>query len=339
MTLKICLVGEFEKPPTEAMRKTAQEYAMRLDEHYDVLRINARNGYRPGNLQAIRSFEPDIVHFIPGPSIFSFTYTKLVGAITGAAVIHSAPLSAFYDIDGSLYYKLSYHSRHLIPAVKPDMVLVQSEQSYRFFTQQGINCERLFSGVDLDTFTPVDKDQKRTYRERYDLPVDDHISLHVGSLKRWRNVHRLPEIVGDDSQLVVVGSTATPEERSVKRELENAGAILIHEYIEDIQEVYAAADLYVFPTENAVACCDVPLSVLEAMATNLPVLTTEFGGLPAMFDDGGGIAFGSTPKELALAFDTVLADDEVTTRSSVERYSWDQSVEKLQAIYERVTHQ
>lgn len=339
MQLKICLVGEFEKPPDEAMRKTAQEYAKRLEEDYELLRINARWGYRLNNIRAIRSFDPDIVHFIPGPSIFSFIYTKFVGSVTDAKIIHSAPLPAFFNISGSLYYKISYYSRHLIPVVKPNKLLVQSKRSFQYFTDWGIDCEKLFSGVDLDKFTPVDQDQQRIYREKFGLPLEEHISLHVGSLKRWRNVHRLPEIVSDDTQLVVVGSTATPEEQFVKGELEDAGAIVIHEYIEDIQEIYGAADLYVFPTETAVACCDVPLSVLEAMATNLPILTTKFGGLPAMFDEGDGIAFGANQSELVTAFERIFANDDVATRSMVEDYSWDKSVKKLKAIYERIAHQ
>ncbi len=335
MTLQVCLVGEFEKPPTEAMRKTAQEYAKRLEDQYDLLRINSRTAYKPSSLRAIRSFDPDIVHFIPGPSIFSFAYSKLAGVIGDAKVIHSAPLPAFYDVDDSLYYQFSYYTRHLIPALKPDKILVQSERSYEFFSQYGIDCEYLFSGVDLETFKPVDAEKKAVYREKYGLPQDKHLSLHVGSLKRWRNVDKLSEIVDDDSQLVVIGSTATPEEQEVKRELEASGAIVIHEYIEEIQEVYAAVDMYVFAVESAVACCDVPLSVLEAMATNTPVLTTEFGGLPAMFEAGDGIVFGSTPEDLRSQFHIVKDQKEIATRTSVSQYGWDSSEETLESIYRK----
>ncbi len=336
MTLRVCLVGEFEKEPTEAMRKTAQEYAKRLEDQCELLRINSRTAYKPSSLRAIRSFNPDIVHFIPGPSIFSLAYTKLAGVIGDAKVIHSAPLPAFYDVDDSLYYQFSYHARHLIPALKPDKILVQSERSYEFFSQYGIDCEYLFSGVDLETFKPVDAEQKAAYREKYGLPQDEHLSLHVGSLKRWRNVDKLSQIVGDDSQLVVIGSTATPEEQEMKRVLEASGAIVIHEYIEEIQEVYAAVDLYVFAVESAVACCDVPLSVLEAMATNRPVLTTEFGGLPAMFEASDGIIFGSTPDDLRSEFHNLSVQEKISTRTSVSKYGWDNAEKQLLSIYQKV---
>lgn len=335
MTIRVCLVGEFEKEPTEAMRKTAQEYAKRLENQCNLLRINSRTAYKPRSLRAIRSFDPDIIHFIPGPSIFSFAYSKLAGVISDAKVVHSAPLPAFYDVDDSLYYQFSYHTRHLIPTLKPDKILVQSERSYELFSQHGIDCEYLFSGVDLEIFKPVNEEKKAAYRDKYGLPQDKHLSLHVGSLKRWRNVDKLPEIVGEESQLVVVGSTATPEEQDVKQELEEAGAIVIHEFIKEIQEVYAAVDLYVFPVESAVACCDVPLSVLEAMATNTPILTTEYGGLKNMFSaDHRGIQFISEENESVSALSN--SDSVGNNRTVVSEYSWKDTVCNIISIYEDI---
>lgn len=334
MTLEICLVGEFEKNPDEAMRKTAQQFAEHLQSRHDVLLVNASEGYRYRSLREIRSFDPDVVHFVPGPSILSLAYTRLVRFVTDASIVHSAPLPAFHPIDGNLYYQLSYRSRRLLPLVKPDAILVQSARSKRFFERYGIDCEYLFPGVATSTYAPVGPDEKRALREKYDLPAEEHLSLHVGSLKEWRNVHELHRVVGEDSRLVVVGSTATSEERAVKRHLEEEGAILVHEYVEDIQEVYAAADLYVFPTNVPVACCEVPLSVLEAMATNLPILSTRYGGLPTMFGDGDGVHFGDDVEDLADSFPAARHCEDVRTREMVADYDWSTVSRRLEKIYE-----
>ncbi|SFR87493.1 Glycosyltransferase involved in cell wall bisynthesis [Halomicrobium zhouii] len=337
MTSRICLVGEFEKDPDEAMRKTAQEYVAQLQSEFDVLPINASECFRPSNVRSIVAFDPDAIHFIPGPSIYSFAYTKFVGSLTDATVIHSAPHHGFHDLDGDIYYQSSHRLRKLIPALQPDKLLVQSPESKQFFEKHGVDCEYLFSGVSLDTHKPVSTDRKTELQEKYNLPVDEHLTLHVGSLKEWRNIPVLPDVIDESTQLVVVGSTATQEEKAVQRQLEAAGAIVIHEYIENIEEIYSAADLYVFPTQEQVACCDVPLTVLEAMATNLPVLTTTFGGLPVMFDEGDGLFFGDDPDQLSTKFDEARRVEEPNTREMVDPYSWSQAGEALATVYSRLS--
>jgi glycosyltransferase involved in cell wall biosynthesis len=41
-----------------------------------------------------------------------------------------------------------------------------------------------------------------------------------------------------------------------------------------------------------------PLSVMEAMATNIPVISTPYEGLRTFFDEGNGIYYYSTQDEL-----------------------------------------
>ncbi len=66
-------------------------------------------------------------------------------------------------------------------------------------------------------------------------------------------------------------------------ELRRAGVLLITHYLPEIVELYQAADAYVFPVPPNPAdpsAIDLPLSVLEAAACNLPILATRFGALP-----------------------------------------------------------
>ena len=50
-------------------------------------------------------------------------------------------------------------------------------------------------------------------------------------------------------------------------------------YIPEVEDIYRLSDLYLFLAESDTAAIEVPLSVLEAMACNLPVICTPFGGL------------------------------------------------------------
>lgn len=51
------------------------------------------------------------------------------------------------------------------------------------------------------------------------------------------------------------------------------------------------ADCYLFPVRDDIASIDLPLSVLEAMSCNLPFITTRFGGLDEVFEEGEGLFF------------------------------------------------
>ena len=61
------------------------------------------------------------------------------------------------------------------------------------------------------------------------------------------------------------------------------------EYITHLEEIYALSDCYVFPTTDRRYCVEMPLSVLEAMSCNLPMLTTRFGALPGVFEEASGL--------------------------------------------------
>lgn len=60
---------------------------------------------------------------------------------------------------------------------------------------------------------------------------------------------------------------------------------------DDINYLYAIADLGVIPSIVNEAC---PLTAIEMMASGIPVICTNSGGLPELIDDGCGIIVDRT---------------------------------------------
>jgi glycosyltransferase involved in cell wall biosynthesis len=76
------------------------------------------------------------------------------------------------------------------------------------------------------------------------------------------------------------------KDESVGRELAGTEGVRVHYGLtansEPLRELYAAADLFVFPTR---ADC-LPIAVMEAMAAGLPVIATNVGALREEVEDG-----------------------------------------------------
>jgi colanic acid/amylovoran biosynthesis glycosyltransferase len=74
---------------------------------------------------------------------------------------------------------------------------------------------------------------------------------------------------------------------------------------EELRDVFHSAHVFVHPSETMPDgnCEGVPNSMLEAMATGLPVLATRHGGIPEAVDDGGSgfLVAERNPPELAVA--------------------------------------
>jgi D-inositol-3-phosphate glycosyltransferase len=81
---------------------------------------------------------------------------------------------------------------------------------------------------------------------------------------------------------------------------------------EEVQRWYGVADLLVCASDIE----SLPLTVLEAMAWELPVLATRVFGLPELIEDGrnGWLCEPNDVAALAAGLDTALSDDVETRR-------------------------
>ena len=202
------------------------------------------------------------------------------------------------------------------------------------FRRWGWTAELLPNAVDAERFRPASSSEKRKLRSKYGIDRDKFVILHVGSITRRRNVEALTKLVQPDTQVVVVGSTSVQMEEDTYERLQAAGCLLWTKYFPNLWELYALSDCYVFPTTDKRACIEMPLTVLEAMACNLPVVSTRFGALPRFFQAGSGLISTDSKEELLAGVERVKPQGlPVRTRDKVLPYTWERVVETLDRIY------
>jgi len=185
-------------------------------------------------------------------------------------------------------------------------------------------------GIDREVYRPA-KD-KAALRNKYGVDSGKKVLLHVGHIKKSRNIEWLLEVkvAAQDLEIIIVGSTATERDRSLSEKLESAGIRVIQEYLPNINEIYQLVDYYCFPVLLDDAAMETPLSVLEAMATNLPVLTTRFGRLPEQFEEDQCFRYVSSTDEI---LESLLSDfgTPCLNREKTKKYTWQATAELLLA--------
>ncbi|MBU8923148.1 MAG: glycosyltransferase family 4 protein [Bacteroidales bacterium] len=214
----------------------------------------------------------------------------------------------------------------LMPA--PDKILTPVTGMRVALEALRINTGFIMPGFDGDLFKPVDSHQKVALRKKLNLPEDRFIILHVGHIKESRNLQlflRYREW-GDDILPLVKGGEV---ENSWRERLRQAGMIVMDQYTDDIHELYQASDLYLFPVSSSTGALDFPLSVIEASACGLPVLTTRFGALPDILDSDTDYMYFQQASEISSAISRMRNSSARPTSEKVRSFTW----EKVFSLY------
>lgn len=320
--MRVCLVGHFGDVLDEGVRNIGRDIFKGLaGKGLEVIKLDI---FKPVHWKKIRRFQPDIIHFIIDPTPTGlFTAKCLSVSNPKPKVIISAVHPAITP-------------RKIYRALRPDVVLTQSWESEKIFSSLGFNSIFFPNGVDVDRFRPLDSKVKRETRDALGIDREDFTVLHLASLKRQRNLeifYRLEDKL--ECQTLIIGREDEPFERDLVDALREAGCHVWIRHFPDIETIYNTADCYVFPTVNSRACIETPLSVIEAMACNLPVITTRFGSLPRLFSEGDGLFFADDAAEIRDRLDLLRnRSTEVNTRQMVLPYAWNIMIKRLVKIYE-----
>jgi len=271
----------------------------------------------------LKDYSPDIILYIPEASC---TFNSFVRA----RILKLMNKSSKVVMLAAQHRKYRFLYRILLPFLKPDLLFLLGRSDKPFFEKMGMRVKVLPPAVDLERFFKAAPERRMLLREKYGIPKDKVIVFHAGHIKPNRNLEYFIDVQKiDNVQAVIVNSRTTQTDEKVKALLEEKGIIIIDRYLPDIQELYQLSDVYVFPVLKKEGAIEMPLSVLEAMACNLTLVTTSFGELTNYFKEDAGFRYFSNNKELVRLIGGISAREEVRNDRKITNFTWKRCADEI----------
>ena len=174
------------------------------------------------------------------------------------------------------------------------------------------NVAVVYEGVEVPAM--VTHEARQRARQRWSVTIDEPLIGCVGYLLPEKGqetvVRAMPAVRAKfpGTRLLLAGDGPCRERlEALTKQFGLQDAIIFAGFVEDVAQVYAALDIFVFPSLAE------PLgtSLLAAMAWGLPVLAVASGGVPEYVDDGenGLLAAESKPDLVSNGVVRLLSND------------------------------
>jgi rhamnosyl/mannosyltransferase len=218
--------------------------------------------------------------------------------------------------------------------------LIESSPYLQKFKEK---CEIIPFGVDLEKFKRFDLEKVQKIKGKY-----GNFVLFVGRLNYYKGLHYLIEAMKDvKANLVIVGEG--PEKSHLisyisNLKLENRIFLLPFQPEDELVNYYLACSVFVLPSIFKSEAFG--LVLIEAMACQKPVISTELGTGTSFVNRDGVTGFIVPPRDskaLAQAINKILSDKELAQKFGknaenlvIENFSLQKMIEKTKKVYQTI---
>jgi N-acetyl-alpha-D-glucosaminyl L-malate synthase BshA len=198
--------------------------------------------------------------------------------------------------------------------------------------------------VDLERF----KKQKKEHFKRIICPNDEKLLVHTSNFRRVKRIDDIIKVFAKlkkliPSKLLLVGDgPERPVMEQLSRDLGLDEDIRFVGKLDAIEEVLSVADLFLMPSEKE----SFGLAALEAMACEVPVISTNTGGLPELnvhgvtgFLSNVGDIEDMVKNSLFILQDENLPTFKANALAHAQEFDISKIVPKYEAYYERILNE
>src|SRR6266566_3629566 len=230
--------------------------------------------------------------------------------------------------------KLALHTIGLATIRISDATIVYNKFVYKWIRQYKNEVHYLPNGVDFELFNKSTEQEKQAIRARYNIPLDKFVVLFVGRFVPKKGFDVLYNAKDPSYLLLFVGGGIIPEYIKSDDSVRIIGPLPQ----DDLAMMYKASDVFILPSHGE----GFPLSIQEAMATGLPIITSKHNNLDQIADSPLITYIDITETDIKSAIkkiqsNIVLRKDmgEYSSKIARENYSWEKTSIKLSDIYHK----
>ena len=308
-----------------------------------------RSPIRKNNLQVYKDLKNiidteqyEIIHF----------HTPMGGAIgrlaarsarkKGTKVIYTA--HGFHFFKGApLVNWLAYYPAERWLARYTDVLITINTEDYEIAKKFKVNRIEYVPGVGIDTDKFKNIEVNRTEkRESLGVSEDDFMIISVGELNKNKNhqviIRAIAKLRNEKIKYVLCGQGPLETElRELAKELDVENQVKFLGFRKDVPDLMKVADLFAFPSYRE----GLSLSLMEAMASGLPVVCSEIRGNTDLIEDGKGgyLVEPSDVEGFAKYIKELIEDSRLKSEfgdfnhKKIENYSIENVMKEVENIY------
>ena len=205
-------------------------------------------------------------------------------------------------------------------------------------------------GVDNETFSVSRQSSSIRHQilREYDLPESAKLLLYAGRISPEKNIGLLPELMmilsadaRNDYRLLIAGSGPKAAWLSSEFHKNANGKVRLVGHLtnkDKLANLFANCDAFVHPNPRE----PFGIAPLEAMASGLPVVAPNAGGILSYANSENAWLAKPTAKNFAAAVNDIFIDDQGRNAKisrgleTSARYTWESSTDALFALYDKM---
>ena len=266
-------------------------------------------GKQIATYRILRKIKPQLVHTHLGGLSYSFLPARLLG-IPVVHTIHS-PIEGKNITKLRCFHRFAYRFGAIPVAVSSET----NKAAREIFKLQKIIT--IFNGVEINNFdTNLDKIKERKEQK---LPVDKIILINVGNLKPIKNqkliIDAVSRINNDKLFLLILGRGEAEHELIAYAKDQGVKNFKIVKNCTNVAKFLLASDIFVLSSKSE----GLPLSLLEAMAAKIPIISTNVGEMKKILVDHENaiVVKSNNVEELTSAISELMANKKLQRRISL----------------------